>query len=183
MQLRKYGIEPSSHSSKSGTKYMAFTCMSCKGRALYLHAYRRRKKPTWSSIPHYKAEKETVTGEMVVKAIMTTFGPLMKTAGVKWIFADNDSKLHQKQVIEAWAFFGIKLWPGAGKRCWDRKVGGFPVDYPELMPLDRTIHHRWKNAKQGGLYALWNSRRKSRRNVGGFFNDIANSWESIPQET
>ena len=26
MQLRKYGIEPSSHSSKSWTKYMAFTC-------------------------------------------------------------------------------------------------------------------------------------------------------------
>ena len=59
-------------------------------------------------------------------------------------------------MIEAWAFFGIKLWPGAGKRCWDRKVGGFPVDYPELMPLDRTIHHRWKNVKQRGLYALWN---------------------------
>ena len=56
MQLRKYGIEPSSHSSKSGTKYMAFTCMSWKGRALYLHAYRRRKKPTWNSTPHYKAE-------------------------------------------------------------------------------------------------------------------------------
>ena len=51
-------------------------------------------------------------------------------------------------MIEAWAFFGIKLWPGAGKRCWDRKVGGFPVDYPELMPLDRTIHHRWKNANR-----------------------------------
>ena len=65
-----------------GTKYMAFTCMSWKGRALY-HAYRRRKKPTWNSTPYYKAEKETVTGEMVVKAIMTTLGPRMKAAGVK----------------------------------------------------------------------------------------------------
>ena len=79
--------------------------MSWKGRALYLHAYRRRKKPTWNSTPHYKAEKETVTGEMVVKAIMTTLGPQMKAAGVKWIFADNDSKSHQQQVMEAWAFF------------------------------------------------------------------------------
>ena len=51
------------------------------------------------------------------------------------------------------------------------------------MPLDRTLHHRWKNAKNGGLYALWNARKASRRNVGGFFNDIATSWEKVPQET
>ena len=69
----------------------------------------------------------------------------MKAAGVKYMIVDNDSKLHQKQVQEAWKRWGIKLIPGAGKRCHDRKKGGFPVDYPELMPLDRTIHHRWKN--------------------------------------
>ena len=105
----------------------------------------------------------------------------MKAAGVKYIIVDYDSKLHQKQVQEAWKRWGIKLIPGAGKRCHDRKKGRFPVDYPELMPLDRTIHHRWKNEKHGGLCALWNSRKPSRKNVGGFFNDIISSWESIPQ--
>ena len=79
------------------------------------------------------------------------------------MIVDNDSKLHQKQVQETWKRWGIKLIPGAGRRCHDRKKGGFPVDYPELMPLDRTIHHLWKNAKHGGLYALWNSRKPSRK--------------------
>ena len=50
-----------------------------------------------------------------------------------------------------------------------------------LSSLDRTIHHKWKNAKNGGLYAIWNSRFPSRRTTGGFFNDVRSSWAAIPQ--
>ena len=57
----------------------------------------------------------------------------------------------------------------------------FPVDYSELMPLDKSIHHKWKNSKNGGLYSVWNSRKPSRRNVGVFLNDVKTSWSSIPQ--
>ena len=180
-QLIMHGIAPSSNSSKSGTNYMAFTCMCWKGRALHLHVHRRRKQKTWNATPHYKLEKESVTGAMVVQAIHETFGPDMQRFGIKWVYADNDNKLHQKQVIDAWAEYGIEVHPGAGKRCWDRRKGGFPVDYPELMPLDRSIHHRWKNAKNGGLYSLWNARKRHRRTTGGFINDIESSWASIPQ--
>ena len=28
------------------------------------------------------------------------------------------------------------------------------------MLLDRTIHHRWKNMKNGGVYRIWNSRKQ-----------------------
>ena len=180
-QLEAFGIAPSSNSSKSGTNYMAFTCMCWEGRSLHLHVHRRRKAKTWNATPHYKLEKETVTGAMVVKAIHETFGPAMQAFGVKWVYADNDNKLHQQQVIDAWLEYGIKVHPGAGKRCWDRCAGGFPVDYPELMPLDRSIHHRWKNAKNGGLYSLWNSHKPTRKTAGGFINDIKKSWSSIPQ--
>ena len=68
--------------------------------------------------------------------------------GIKLVFTDNDCKLHQKHVKDAWAEFVIKLYPGSGQRCWDRMEGGFPVDFPILMPLDRTIHHRWKTRKK-----------------------------------
>ena len=94
---------------------------------------------------------------------------------------DNNLKLHQKQVVEAWSEYGIRVHPGAGKRYWDRKKNGFSVDYPELMPLDRSVHHKWKNSKKGGLYALWDSRPDNRRTTGGFRNDVRNSWASIPQ--
>ena len=54
---------------------------------------------------------------MVVQAIHETFGPEMQRFGIKWVYADNDNKLHQKQVIDTWAEYGIKVHPGAGKRC------------------------------------------------------------------
>jgi len=67
---------------------------------------------------------------------------------------------------------------GAGKRCWDREEGGFPVDYPELMPLDSPS---LENAKNVGLYSLWNRRKRNRQTAGGFINDVKSSWASIPQ--
>jgi len=75
----------------------------------------------------------------------------------------------------------VKLHPAGGKSSWDRAEDGFPVDYPKFMPLDRTVHHKWKNSKKGGLYYLWNLRKPSRRTTGGFYNDVVKSWTSIPQ--
>ena len=182
-QLKKYGIAPSSHSSKSGTSYQAFTYMCWKGRALHLHFHRERKTKTWNSKPGYKLVRESVTGDAVVDAIHQTLGPQMQELGVQIVYADNDSKLHQKQVKAAWKEYGIDLHPAAGKTSWDRAVGGFPVDFPKFQPLDRTIHHKWKNSKHGGLYYLWNLRKPSRKTPDGFINDVIDSWESIPQET
>ena len=48
---------------------------------VYFH-YHRRKAPTWNATPHYKMEKETVTGEMVVKAIINTFGLQMEASRI-----------------------------------------------------------------------------------------------------
>ena len=31
------------------------------------------------------------------------------------MIVDNDKKAHSKTVTDAWAKFGIKVWPGAGK--------------------------------------------------------------------
>ena len=57
-----------------------------------------------------------------------------------------------------------------------------PVDFPVLMPLDQTIHNTWKNSKPNGLYARWNARRQDRKTTGGFYNDVKNSWDDIPQQ-
>ena len=119
---------------------------------------------------------------VIVDAIHKTLGPAMKADGIKYAYADNDSKLHQKQVKDAWAQYGIALHPAAGKNSWDREDGGFPVDWPKSMPLDKSIHHKWKNVKNGGLYYLWNLQKPSRKCAGGFYNDVVDSWVGIPQE-
>ena len=107
--------------------------------------------------------------------------PAMQVDGIKHVCAYNDSKLHEKKVKEAWAQYGIKLHPAAGKNSWDRDVGGFPVDWPLFITLDKTVHHKWKYTRNGGLYAIWNAREPTRKTTGGFYNNVINLWTSIPQ--
>ena len=77
----------------------------------------------------------------------TEFGELLQEAGVETVIVDNDRKAHSTIVRDAWARFGIKVWPGAGV-VGDRamiseftgesaeKLGGFPVNSPECMVND-----------------------------------------------
>ena len=81
---------------------------------------------------------------------------------------------------EAWARWGIELWPAGGKSAWDRAIGEYPVDRPDLNPLDQSIHASWKT-RRGGLYDRWRSRKESRRTPGGFYNEVTNSWSDMPQ--
>ena len=41
------------------------------------------------------------------------FGLELQDAGIKTVIVDNDRKSHNKMVQDAWAKFGIKVWPGA----------------------------------------------------------------------
>ena len=74
----------------------------------------------------------------------------------------------------------IEFWPAGGKSGWDRAIGGYPVDRPDLNPLDQSIHASWKT-RCGGIYDRWRSRKESRRTSGGFYNEVTNSWSDMPQ--
>ena len=58
---------------------------------------------------------------------------------------------------------------------WNSAEGGYPIDRPELNILDQSVHHFWKNLKDG-FYDRWQNRRKDRRTPGGFINDAVKSW-------
>ena len=96
-------------------------------------------------------------------------------------------------VKAAWAKFGIKVWPGAGK-VKDRTnimdftdleqddQGGFPVNSPDCQVLDQSVNNTWKNLK-GGLNDKFQKRKPSRRTNGGFVNDVLSSWEEMKSST
>ena len=54
-------------------------------------------------------------------------GPEMRRFGIKWDYVNNDNKLHQQQVVEAWAEYGIKVHSGTGKWCWHRRKMSFQL--------------------------------------------------------
>ena len=117
---------------------------------------------------------------------------MLRDQGVETVIVDNDRKAHTKMVRDAWAKFGIKVWPGAGK-VGDRtliveftgekeeKLGGFPVNSPDCMVNDQSVNNTWKNLI-GGLYDKFNKRKPSRRTNGGFINGIKFSFKDLSQK-
>ena len=123
-------------------------------------------------------KKISVEIETVVDVIRHKFWPSLKRSGVKFVFADNDSKLQSEEARQEWAKFGIKLWPGSGEVTHSAK-GGFPVNRPACMPLDQSVHASWKT-HGGGLYDTWNKRKSKRKTPGGFLNVLEETWEALP---
>ena len=65
---------------------------------------------------------------------------------------DNDRKAHSKTVRDAWAKFGIKVWPGTGivGDCKiiseftgeeEEKLGLFPVNSPDCIVNDQSVNN------------------------------------------
>ena len=100
--------------------------------------------------------------------------------------------LWSKTARDAFAQFGIKVWPGAGV-VGDRKLiseftgksvdeqGGFPVNSPDCMVLDQSVNNTWKS-NPGGLYSTYRERKPSRKTNGGFINDMEKTWENLSQD-
>ena len=117
---------------------------------------------------------------------------ILQDARVETVIVDNDRKAHSKIVRDAWARFGIKVWPMAGVGG-DRtliseltgesaeNLGGFPVNSPDCMTNDQSVNNSWKNLA-GGLYDTSNKRKPSRKTNGGFINNIKSSFENLSQE-
>ena len=84
-------------------------------KVLYIHANRRRKKRSGPTIKkEYRLELSKVNSKELSEVVASTMGPVFQDAGVETVIVDNDRKAHSKVVRDAWAKFGIDVWPGAG---------------------------------------------------------------------
>ena len=80
--------------------------------------------------------------------------------------------LHSKTAVDAWAKFGIRLWPSGGKNAWDRDTEiGHPTNCPDLVPNDQALHNEFKHF-DGMFYDAWKRTPPSRKTAGRFFNLI-----------
>ena len=106
----------------------------------------------------------------------------MQNAGIKHLIADSDCKFHsEKTTTFLKKNFGISVWPSAAKIPWDRREGGYPVNSPDLMVGDQSIHNDFKNSRNG-LYDKWNNQtRKGRHTNGRFLHLLQNCWDEMPQ--
>ena len=55
-----------------------------------------------------------VDAKELAVVVASHIGTAFQDAGVETVIVDNDRKPHTKTVRDAWAKFGIEVWPGAG---------------------------------------------------------------------
>ena len=95
-----------------------------------MHAERKRKKRSGPNIkPEYRLQLQSVNSAELAFVVATEFGQILQDAGVRIVLVDNDKKAHSKTVMDAWAEYDIKVWPGAGQ-VYDRTLIS---DLPERM--------------------------------------------------
>ena len=189
MENKKEGGIPSGGFSKYSVKPQVWCAVSYDGNS----RKSRTEKAQGSTIkPEYCLEFQGVNAKELAYVVEEEFGQVLQDAGVEIVVVDNDRKAHSKTVRDAWAKFGIALWPGAGivgDRCLiseftgkdESELGGFPVDSPDCMVNDQRENHSWKNLG-GGLYSTFQKRKPSRETIGCFSNDIKSTWENLSQE-
>ena len=140
----------------------------------------------------YRLGSVSVNSSELTFVVAKEFGEILQNAGVEIVIVDNDRKAHSKNFTDAWAKFGIKVWPGVGK-VKDRTLiaestgeeaedlGGLPVNSPDGMVQDQSVNNTLKNLV-GGLYDKFNKRTPSRQTMAGFINDIQTCFENLSQE-
>ena len=82
----------------------------------FVHSRKSRaEKAQGSTIkPEYRLELQGVNAKELAYVVEEEFGKVLQDAGVEIVVVDNDRKAHSKTMRDAWAKFGIAVWPGAG---------------------------------------------------------------------
>ena len=118
----------------------------------------------WSKKYHYN--HFTVDARAVVKVCEEELIPWCKTNGLKLLIVDNDTKFHTKQLCTVLERHGIQMYPGSGKKPWDRRENGYPPRSHDCMPAETEfanafeeaqldVERREKNLKKSRTMLMW----------------------------
>ena len=74
---------------------------------------------------------------------------------------DNESKFHTKMLVTHMQSHGIQIYPGSGKKPWDREEDGYPPRSHDCMPDETEFSEVFEDAQEG-LEGREKNRRKRR---------------------
>ena len=106
--------------------------------------------------------------------------PWAKETGIKMLIADNDTKFHTKMVVELCKKNGIEIYPGGGKKPWDRQINGYPPRSHDCMPPETEFANSFEEAQEDVERREKN--RGYKRTMKMWKNSITHVWENRPIE-
>ena len=74
--------------------------------------------------------------------------PRCKENGLKLLILDNESKFHTKMLVTHMEKHGIQIYPGSGKKPWDRSESGYPPRSHDCMPNETEFAETFQEAQE-----------------------------------
>ena len=74
--------------------------------------------------------------------------PWCKENELKLLIMDNESKFHTKMLVTHMKSKGIQIYPGSGKKPWDREENGYPPRSHDCMPDETEFAETFQDAQE-----------------------------------
>lgn len=149
----------------------------------YMHWYstevknkRRSRNKNGDLVTKHHYEHHIIDAKLVVKTFEEEVLPWAQAMGIKMLICDNDSKFHTKMLVELCKRNGIEMYPGGGKKPWDREVNGYPPRSHDCMPCETEFANCFEEAQLDVDRREKNRRQK--RTMKMWKNAIPYTWEN-----
>ena len=158
-------------------------CYSSKFMHEYSHEVKNKRRTRNSDGvlvrgSHY--EHDTVDAKLVLKVFKEEVIPWCKDNGLLLLIVDNDTKFHSKMLVTECKAHGIEIYPGSGKRVWDRADNGYPPRSHDCMPCETEFANAFEEAQLDLERRERNAKKK--RTMKMWRNSIRKVWFSRPIE-
>ena len=125
-------------------------------------------------------EHPKINAAMVKQVFDEKVVPWCKSNGLKLLIMDNESKFHTKMLVTHMQSHGIQIYPGSGKKPWDREEDGYPPRSHDCMPDETEFAEVFEDAQED-LERREKNRRK-RRSMAMWKNALDHQWRTRPIE-
>jgi len=92
-------------------------------------------------------EHPSIDGKMVLEVFGDKILDWCKDEGILLLIMDNESKFHTQMLVKFMQKHGVQIYPGSGKKPWDRAEDGYPPRSHECMPEETEFAETHQEAQ------------------------------------
>ena len=140
---------------------------------------RRSKNAEGDLVRKLHFEHQMITNREVSRAASETIIPFCLKHNLKMIIADNDKKLHCKEMVDMCEAAGITVYIGAGKNCGDN-LNGYPPRSHDAQPIETVFANVFQAAQLDLQRREKNNNRV--RTMRMWKNALDKTWKEYPLE-
>ena len=93
-------------------------------------------------------EHPKIDAKLVKQVFDEEVVPWCKENGLKLLIMDNESRFHTRMLVTHMKSKGIQIYPGSGKKPWDREENSYPPRSHHCMPDETEFAETFQDAQE-----------------------------------